>query len=163
MYLLAVEFHPIILETAIVSPFFLRFDSVTNAFEETPFQRAIVALWKEIRLFNDNSNPKFSGALAVLFEHSPKTRGYPSRKVTVEPIKIAGLLHLLDRWINIIELCIAIYRYLDGKPFVEPSLRSRSPVEGLAEEIERQSPTIDETLAFINFDHEAHRKGRHSK
>ena len=68
------------------------------------------------------------------------------------------LLHLFDRCINIIELCIAIYRHLDGKPFVEPSLRSRSPVEGMAERIEAESPTIDETIAFINFDHEARRK-----
>jgi hypothetical protein len=67
-------------------------------------------------------------------------------------MKLTGLLHLYDRWINIIELGIAIYRHLDGKPFVEPSLRSRSPVLGMDKEFDREIPTVNETIAFINFD-----------
>jgi hypothetical protein len=68
----------------------------------------------------------------ALAEAAPQSGRY--RRHRAEQ-KLAGLLHLYDRWINIIELCIAIYRHLDGKPFVEPSLRSRSPVEGLTRPI----------------------------
>jgi hypothetical protein len=159
-HLIAVQFHPMILDTAIASPFFLTFNPALNAFEETPFHRAIVALRDQIRHFNDSNT---SETLSVAYEHSPKQRLYRDGTVAVEPTKIAMLLHLFDRWIDIIELCIAIYRHLDGKPFVEPFLRPRSPVEGMAEEIEAESPTVDETIAFINFDHEAHRKAISSK
>jgi hypothetical protein len=159
-HIIAIKLHPMILDTAIVSPFFLRFNPALNGFEEPPFHRAIVALQDQIRRFNDSNT---SETLSVLYEHSPKQRGYRKGTVMVEPKKIAMLLHLFDRWINIIELCIAIYRYLDGKPFVEPSLRSRSPVEGMADAMEAESPTVDETIAFINFDHEAHRKAVNSQ
>jgi uncharacterized protein (DUF302 family) len=154
-HLIAVQFHPTILDTAVLSPFFLTFNPANNAFEETPFHRAIIALRDQIRRFNDSNT---SETLSVVYEHSPKQRLHRNGTVTVEPQKIATLLHLFDRWINIIELCIAIYRHLDGKPFVDPSLRSRSPVEGMAEKIEAESPTVDEAIAFINFDHEAYRK-----
>jgi len=154
-HLIAIQFHTTILETATVSPFFLRFNPALDAFEETPFYRAIVALRHQIQRFSDSNT---SETLSVVSEYSPKQRGYRNGTVTIESKKIAMLLHLFDRWINIIELCIAIYRHLDGNPFVEPSLRSRSPVEGMAKKIEAESPTVDETIAFINFDHEAHRK-----
>ncbi len=151
-HLIAVQFHPMILDTAIVSPFFLRFDQTLNAFEETPFHKAIVSLRDELRRFNESNTPE---SIAVVYEHSPKARVYRNGSVAVEPRKLSGLLHLYDRWINIIELCIAIYRYLDGKPFVEPFLRSRSPVRGLEEAFDQEIPTVDEILAVLNFDDDA--------
>jgi hypothetical protein len=148
-HLIAVQFHPMILESAIISPFFLRFNPTSNAFEETPFHLAISSLREELRRFNESNN---SENLVLVFEHTPRQRGYRDGSVAVEPAKLTGLLHLYDRWINIIELGIAIYRHLDGKPFVEPSLRPRSPVLGMDKEFDREIPTVNETIAFINFD-----------
>jgi hypothetical protein len=73
-------------------------------------------------------------------------------------MKLTGLLHLYDRWINIIELCTAICLHLDGTPFVAPSLRSRSPVRGLDKQFEREFPTVNEAIAFINYDRDSMRK-----
>jgi hypothetical protein len=70
-------------------------------------------------------------------------------------MKLCGLLHLYDRWINIIELCVAIYGHLDGKPFVEPLLRSRSPVRGMEEAYDQERPTADEIAAIFSFDDHA--------
>jgi hypothetical protein len=39
--------------------------------------------------------------------------------------------------------------------FVEPSLRSRSSVEAMAEKIESEFPTPDEPVLFINYDFES--------
>jgi hypothetical protein len=151
-HLIAVQFHPMILETAIVSPFFLKFNPALNAFEETPFHKAMSSLREEVRRFNESNT---SESLAVVFEYTPRQRGYRDGSVSVEPIKLTGLLHLYDRWINIIELGIAIYQHLDGKPFVEPVLRPRSPVSGMDTEFDREFPTLDEAIGFINFDRKA--------
>ncbi len=55
-HLIALQFHPMILDSAIVSPFFLDFSSSTNAFEETPLHRALVSLREEIRRFNESNS-----------------------------------------------------------------------------------------------------------
>ncbi len=151
-HLIALKFHPMILDTAIVSPFFLQFDRTLNAFEETPVHRALVTLREEIRRFNEANTAE---TLAVVYENTPRQRGFRDGSIEVEPVKLSALLHLFDRWLNITELCIAIHRYLDGRPFVGPSLRSRSPVRGFEERIEQGFPSVDETLAVINFDENA--------
>ena len=138
VHLIAVRFHPMILDTAIVSPFFLRFDQTLNAFEETPFHKSIVSLRDELRQFNESNTPESN---AVVYEHTPRARGYRKGSVAVEPMKLCGLFHLYDRWINIIELCVATYGHLDGKPFVEPQLRSRSPVCGMEQAYNQERPT----------------------
>ena len=153
-HLIALQFHPMILDSAIVSPFFLKFRPTVNAFEETRLHQALVSLRDEVRRFNESNN---SESLAVIYEHSPRQRGYRNGTVAVEPMKLTGLLHLYDRWINIIELCTAIYRHLDGKPFVTPSLRSRSPVCGMDQKFDQEIPTVDEAIQFINFDHDSKR------
>jgi len=67
-HLIALKFHPMILDTAIVSPFFLRFDLALNAFEETPVHRALVTLREEIRRFNEAN---VSETLVVIYENTP--------------------------------------------------------------------------------------------
>jgi hypothetical protein len=151
-HLIAAQFHPMILDAAIVAPHFLRFDTDTSTFEETPFHNALTKLRSEIRRFNECNT---SETVVVVYEHSPKNRLNRHDTIAVEPQKLAGLLHLYDRWTNIMDLCVAIYRHLDGKPFAEPSLRSRSPVEGMAEQIDSEFPTPEETVMFINWDFEA--------
>jgi hypothetical protein len=109
-------------------------------------------LREEIRRFNEANTPE---SLAFVYENTPRQRGFRDGSIEVEPVKLSGLLHLFDRWLNITELCIAIHRYFDGRPFVEPSLRSRSPVRGLEEKFEQEFPSIDEILAVINSDQNA--------
>ncbi|HEV2575792.1 MAG TPA: DUF4062 domain-containing protein [Acidobacteriaceae bacterium] len=140
------KFHPIILDRAIVSPFFLQFDPILKAFEETPIHNALLNLREEIRRFNEANTPE---TLTVIYEHTPRQRGFRNGSIEVEPIKLATLLHLLDRWVNLIELSTSIHRYLDGGGFVEPSLRPRTPILGMEEKIEEEFPSIDEILSVI--------------
>jgi len=62
---------------------------------------------------------------------------------------LAGLLHLLDRWVNILELSRSIVGHLDGRPFSMPHLRADSPVQGMQQEIDEERPTNDEISSFI--------------
>jgi hypothetical protein len=137
------------IDAAVLSPYFLHFSPVLNAFEETLFHTALLNLRTEIRRFNECNSPD---TMVVVYEHSPRQRFNREDTVAVEPNKLAGLLHLYDRWINIIELCIAIHRHLDGKSFAEPSLRNRSPVDGSTEQLGAGFPTVAETVLFINYD-----------
>lgn len=145
-HLFGVQFFPMILNSAVSSAAFLEFDVTRNAFRETPVHLALVRLKDELRRFSESNK---SENLEVVFENTPKQRLRRDGTVWIEPAKLGGLLHLYDRWINIIELCVAVYRYLDGKPFVEPVLRSRSPVRGMEERINQEVPTEDEIEVFI--------------
>lgn len=144
--LIALEFHPVILDTALSSPYFLRFDPLRNSFEETEIYRALSMLREEIRRFNESNT---SEVISIIYEHSPRHRYTRNSFIEVDTKKLAALIHLMDRWVNIIELCTAIHASLEGQEFVMPPLRSRSPVQGMTKQIEAEHPTIEETLWFL--------------
>jgi hypothetical protein len=145
-HLLGLNLHPVILDEAIISPFFLRFDVQLSAFEETEVYRAICMLKEEIRKLTQSNTTE---TLSVVFEHSPRSRAYRSSPVTVDTKKLVMLIHLYDRWVNVIDLSAAIYAYLDGHEFKMPQVRSRSPIQGMEQEIDAESPTMADTMEFL--------------
>jgi hypothetical protein len=76
--------HPMILDAAIVSPYFLLFNPVLNAFEETPFHTALSNLRAEKRQFNQCYTSK---TMVVVNEHSPKQHLNRDDTVAIEPNK----------------------------------------------------------------------------
>jgi hypothetical protein len=82
------------------------------------------------------------------FPKPPKLRGYVGDEMEVSTIKLLGMLHVMDRVCNIIELSKVIIRYLDGQPFLMPSLRPPSPMYAPGE-LEKQEVTAAETEAFL--------------
>jgi hypothetical protein len=156
-HLLGRVLHAVILQAAITSPTFLEFDLEGNAYKESALYRALYLLRDEIRRFNECNG---SNALSVIFQHSKANRRDPeATSLVIETQKLAMLIFLFSRWVNIIDLSSAIHAHLsDGGEFVMPSLLPHATVEGLQEEINAESPTTEETLAFLKGEHPDVRK-----
>ena len=144
--LLAKRLHPVMLGNALSSRCFLEFDMVTGQFAETPVYRALYLLQEEIRSFNQANAPE---TLEIIFANSPKVRPAGTTVLSIEATKLGILLHLLDRWVNIITISAALARHLDGAPFELPSLRPRSPFRGVDEELIREELSNEEINQFV--------------
>jgi hypothetical protein len=64
-------------------------------------------------------------------------------------MKLAALLHLLDRWSNVIELSRSLLRHLDGQQFQMPSLRPDSPIQDMQAQLEEERPTAAEVDEYL--------------
>jgi len=146
MHLLACQLHTVVLPQVLSRPTFLEFDLDTDSYKETPVHNALVRLQGEIRRFNQSNT---SENLAVVFQHTPKRRPTRVESVEIETVKLAGLLHLLDRWSNVLDLSVAILKHLDGEPFELPSLRPDSPVRGMQEELDAERPSEEDISSFV--------------
>ena len=157
VHLLAKVLHAVIIEAAITSPTFLEFDLERNAYKESALYRALYRLRDEIRCFNESNN---SNSLNVIFEYSKANRrDSEATSLVIETPKLAMLIFLFSRWVNILDLSGAIHAHLsDGGEFVMPALLPHATVVGLQEEIDAESPTTEETLAFLKGEHTHVRK-----
>ena len=147
IHLLARHLHPVVLPQILTSPTFLRFDLHTNSYVETDVYQALVRLHDEIRRFNHANT---SENLAIVFEHTPRTRTSRTEWIEVDTVKLAGLLHLLDRWSNVLDLAAAIVQHLDGAPFTVPALRPDTPVQGMQGMLDEEKATEEEISSFIS-------------
>ena len=148
MHLLARKIHPVVLPQVLSRPTFLEFDLQTNSYKETPTYEALLRLQDEIRRFNLSNT---SESLAVVFKHSRRARGNDQAEwIDIETTELAGLLHLLDRWSNVLDLSKSLLRHLEGVPYTEPTLRPDSPVQGMQEMLDAERLTDEEISAFIN-------------
>lgn len=150
IHLLGCRLDPVVLPQVLTRSTFLEFDLESNSYRETPVHNALVRIDGEIRRFNQANT---SENLAVVFEHSRKNRPRSGDSIDIETMKLASLLHLLDRWSNVIDLASAILRYLEGKPFVMPSLRPDSPVHGMQDMLDAEKPSEQEIDAFVERGH----------
>lgn len=146
MHLLARQIHPVVLPQILSRPTFLEFDLQTSSYTETPTYEALLRLQDEIRRFNFSNT---SENLAVVFKHSPRARGHGGEWIGIETTELAGLLHLLDRWSNVLDLATAILTHLDGATFVAPVLRPDSPIQGMQEMLDEERITEEEINAFL--------------
>jgi hypothetical protein len=146
VHLLARHLHPVVLPQVLSSPTFLQFDLHTNSYVETEVYGALVRLREEIRKFNHANT---SENLSIIFKHTPRTRLPRSEWIEVNTIELAGLLHLLDRWSNVLDLSAAITQHLDGKPFSFPVLRPDTPVQGMQEMLDDERASEDDISSFI--------------
>lgn len=146
MQLLGRRLHPAILPQAIVSKVFLEFDLETDSFKETPVYEALFLLQEEVRKVNLGNT---SETLSVIFEYSPRRRGSKTDPVEIETMKLLPLLHLMDRWVNVIQLSKSLLQYIETGNFVKPPLRPSSPVVGMQEQIDDEIPTDEEIDSFL--------------
>jgi hypothetical protein len=75
-------------------------------------------------------------------------RSKKGANVTVEVALLVQMFSLAFRAINIINICVALIKYLRGGEFVMPPLR-RSPIAKMDKEIEAEAVTSDELEAFL--------------
>jgi hypothetical protein len=146
IHLLGMTLHPRIISQALSSMVFLSFDSVSGVCKEEPVYEALYLLQEEIKRFQ-RANTK--DVLKVIFDNSAMHREPGLKAIDIEPIKLVGLLHVFDRWINIIELSKSIIKYLDGGTFSIPRLRERSPIPDMNAELQAETVTVDEVQSFI--------------
>lgn len=144
--LLRVKLHPLILPQALSSMVFLRFDPQSGICKESPVYEALYLLQEEIKLFQ---RANISETLEVVYANTPRDRSSGSKTLRIETMKLIGLLHLFDRWINIIELSKSIIKHLDGEPFVMPLLRAKSPIPEMVPRLEEESVTNDDVYEFL--------------
>ena len=145
--LLGVNISAQVLDRAIESPYFLKFNLQLNQYEEEPLYNAIYLLRKEIRTFNNTDK---SEVLAVVFEYSPKNVGSNVENISIETIKLVKFIQLMDQWANIIQLSASILRHLQGSPFVMPLIISGSPILGMDEQIDKERVTDEDVELFLN-------------
>jgi len=146
IHLLGTRHNTLILQRALESAAFLTYDLSSGMYREERVYDALYQLHEEIRLLNLANT---SETLNVIFAHTPRVRRPGATSVSIEPLKLLPFLHLLDRWVNIIELSRAIVTYLRGKPFSMPRLRPRSPIPGMDEELERERVSLRDVDKFI--------------
>jgi hypothetical protein len=146
IHLLAQSFHPVVLPQVLSMATFLEFEVASNSYRETLVYETLLRLQEEIRRFTYSNTTE---TLAVIFQHTPRTRLRESSEIDIETNKLAGLLHVLDRWSNIIDLSISVLRHLDGEPFEMPDLRPDSPVQGMQQMIDDERPTDQDIDGFL--------------
>ncbi|MGM3273755.1 DUF4062 domain-containing protein [Ralstonia sp. 24A2] len=146
IHLLGRTLHPVVLPQVLSRPTFLEFDLATNSYRETPVQDALVHLQEEIRRFNQANT---SENLAVIFQHTPRNRTNRADNIEIETVKLAGLLHLLDRWSNVLDLSASVLKHLDGEPFVLPNLRPDTPVQGMQSALDAERATDSDITSYL--------------
>jgi hypothetical protein len=132
------------LNRALSSPVFLRFDGVTQAFVETDLYRALHLLATEIGEFTEMNTP---GLWKSIFGHAVDTKPHKDR-ITTPVIAVAELLYVLYRWDNIVNIAVALRKHLEGSELTIPTLRPRSPIVQMQHEIVEERMTIAEIAAF---------------
>ena len=145
--LLGVKIQAQVLDRAIESPYFLKFNSKLNQYEEEPVYKAIYQLRKEIRLL---SKVNTSDVLGVVFEHTPKNIGRDTENIYMDTMKLFQLLHLMERWVNVIQLSAAILKHLEGSKFKMPFIFTESPVEGMDEDMKKEQVTDSDVSRCLN-------------
>ncbi len=144
IHIMQTKFFPQILPEAVRSSAFMEYHQVSGEMKELPVHEALLKLLIELKNFSRKDTPDIPKLLL---------NGFPMRDepeyIEVESMQLVVLLHIFDRWSNIIDLCRAIIVHLEGQPFVMPKLRPQSPFYGdgeLSNEIATPEQ-VDEFLA----------------
>lgn len=147
IHLLGLSLHPMILPQVLSSSVFLRFNTDSAAYEEQPIYRALQMLAEEIRLVTKGNT---TDTISIVFEHSPRNRAPSDTEVHLDSVKFLALLHLLQRWSNVVELSRSVIRYLEGQKFTLPELFERSPILKMNKDLEAEAVTDEELHEFVN-------------
>ena len=137
------RFFPQILPEAVRSSAFMVYDAVSGEMKELPVHDALLKLLIELKNFGMKDTPDIPKLILD---------GFPMREqpeyIEVENMKLMVLLHSIDRWSNIVDLCRAIIVHLDGEAFVMPKLRPQSPFYADGE-LDEEIATLDQVDEFL--------------
>jgi hypothetical protein len=139
------RYYPLVLPQALASSLFMEYCRMTGTMVALPVHAALVKLTIELERYELGQK---ADCFDFFKETSPKLRGYVGDKMEVSTFKLLGMLNMVDRVCNIIELSKATIRFLDGQPFLMPSLRPPSPMYAPGE-LEKEEVTAAETEAFV--------------
>lgn len=145
--LISLRLYTTVLPHALTGSTFLAFDLQTNGYIETSEYRALLLLDDEIRKFNDLQD---RNALKPLQHYLRPINRNNASTVSLDTVELAAAMTLLDRWVNIIDLCTCLLKTLDGKPFDIPPLRPLSPMKGLDADFEAEKVTDSDIDSFLD-------------
>jgi len=132
-----------VLDRAVESPFFLKFNAKLNQFEEEPVYRAICQLKKEIHSLSELDRTDVLGII------SNENILRNTDKVRINTFKLLMLISLMKNWVNIIQLSAAILKHLEGAIFKMPFIFSGSPIEGENKGLEKERVTDSDVAKFL--------------
>jgi hypothetical protein len=136
-----------ILEHALLTNTFLEFSVSKGRYITTDVHDALTLLQNEIDLFNRANK---TDTTQIIFQYSPVHRRGNPEFIEVETMKLWPLLHLLDRWVNIIELLKGLIVFLDGSNFEMPVLQPASPIKDILEGLERETISNEELDRYLS-------------
>jgi len=146
IHLLGLSLNPMILPQVLSSSAFLSFNTDSAAFEEQPIYRALQMLDEEVRLVTKGNKAE---TISIVFEHTPRLRAPSDTEVHLDSTKFLALLHLLQRWSNVVELSRSVILYLEGQEFMLPVLFDRSPILEMNKDLEAETVTDEELHEFV--------------
>lgn len=144
--LLGVKVADRVLDYCLKSTLFVEFDGKTNRITSTVVFDALSLLSNEIQAFRQANTTE---TLSVIFEYSKKSGYTGDRPVPVPTVKLLAMLHLYDRWINIVKLCISLLAFIETGKYRSPNLRPRSPIPDMVSELDRETITEQELNDYI--------------
>ncbi|MDR2332597.1 MAG: DUF4062 domain-containing protein [Burkholderiaceae bacterium] len=145
--LLGMKLQTRILEHCLRTSTFIEYDPLLGRSSSTPVQDDLLNLAGEIDDFHLANK---SDTLEVIFKFSPKNGYGGDKPVPVSTMKLWALIHLYDRWINVINLSRELVQYLSGNSYTSPTLRPRSPIPDMNPQLEAEAVTealLDKFLA----------------
>lgn len=135
------------LHAALVSGEFLDFDPGLDRYVVGPLQQALIQLSSELeRLRSNESELKFEER-RWLVENFRPFKGVKD-KVAVPNPRLVGAMALHDRYVNVTALSRALVVALDGGEFKPPVLYPGSPFAQQAQQIEQETPSIEDALKW---------------
>ena len=146
MKTMAVHIDPVVITDALTSSIFLEYAPDRSTYQTGAAYDLIVRLVSEIKAFNQAATAE---TLELIYAYSPARVGRGNQAHHMPGDKLAFLISLAMRWFNLITLCEVLAKFLDGMPLVQPELMPFSPIRGLQAQIDEESVTRLEALAFL--------------
>jgi hypothetical protein len=146
IHALGMHHHPVILHKALESSAFLAIDPATNRATHQPVYFGLMQLAGEVRALQ---KARSADPFNVVFENSPRARPCRGSTIDVDSTALLFLLHVLDRWCNVLEIAKAVIRHLDGGPFTPPILRPRSPIQDESIQLGLEGADEDDINRFL--------------
>jgi len=141
------------LENSLLTNTFLTFSVEDGCYVKTKFHEYLLILQNEIIIFNECNNDKIT---SIIFENIDKNKASTESFVEINNTRLLSLIHLLDRWVNIVELLRSLVLFLNDKEksldlnsFTPPALQPASPIRGMSDQIERESISTEELDSFL--------------
>ena len=138
---LGLRFETVVIDDALTSTIFLKYDADNGAYVQSPAYEALSSLLDQIRFFNEFATLEH---FSILFETSPRQLGRKEGPYNLPVEKVAVLYSIAHRWINIVSLCQALIYHLEGHPFEPPELMPFSPIVGFEDAIMSERVSVAE-------------------
>jgi len=136
---------PIVIYDALTSSTFMDYHPQKSSYVPSPAYELLSSLIEEIGMFNKGVVVE---TFATFHEFSPNRAGQVAHYF-IPGQQLAIVVGLSMRWFNILSICRALIRHLEGHPLEAPDLMPFSPIVGMQDEIDQEEVTAAQARAFL--------------